>query len=133
VEINKRSHPFYKGRGEVFKLTSTQIDVLKKASATARKINFKADISINTITFCVIADLVKPNVTLLNPIKGCFNQLRRSTGKEPRVHIKTTLYPRQVRTTGLDKLNSIRVGVIKVAHNSTILVNTTTPQGFVEG
>jgi hypothetical protein len=49
------------------------------------------------------------------------------------IDVDATLYPREFSAISGNELKHIRMVEIKMKDNSSVLVNTTTPQDFIEG
>jgi hypothetical protein len=47
--------------------------MLEEAGSTRLKVDFKADVSIDSIAFFVVTDFVKPNVATLDTLKQSWN------------------------------------------------------------
>jgi hypothetical protein len=109
-----------------------KVQVLEKASTTALEEDLKADIGTDAFSVLVIPHLGKPEVTLTDAVKTSFDQLRGRFREEVVVYVQTTLHPRKVLTASSDKLECIRMRVIKMQHTSAVFVQTTPPQDFVE-
>jgi hypothetical protein len=81
------------------------------------------------IDFC----FVEPNVAAFDGKNQSFLDFVRGNIPPMVVDVDATLNPRQLRTGSCDELKHIRMVEIKMTYNSSILIDPTTPQDFVEG
>jgi hypothetical protein len=117
--------------------------MLEEAGSTRLKVDFKADVSIDSIAFFVVTDFVKPNVATLDTLKESLDEFGGSDIQQVLWDIDAPLDPGQLTPGRVDEaedllavdypVQEVWVIVVKMKHHCSILVDTSTPEGFIQG
>jgi hypothetical protein len=118
---------------QISNVTGSKVDVLEQTGSTAGEVDLKADVPIDSLSKCIYLCFIEPNVTTFNPVKESFLYFLRSIRPPIRINVDTPLDPRKISSTSSDKLKYVRMLKIKMTYNSSIFIDATAPQDFIEG
>jgi hypothetical protein len=133
MESTQLLHPTRECLLQISDFTGSKVDVLEQAGSPTGEVDLEADISIDSLAECIDLSFVEPNVTTFDAKDYSFFDILRSSPPPMWINVDTPLDPRKISSTSSDKLKYVRVLKIKMTYNSSILIDASAPQDFIQG
>jgi hypothetical protein len=133
MESTQLLHPSSECLLQISDFTGSKVDVLEQAGPTTGEVDLEADVSIDSLAECIDLSFIEPDVTTLDTKDQRIPDFLRSKFPPMRINVDTPLDPRKISSTSSDKLKYVRVLKIKMTYNSSILIDASAPQDFIQG
>jgi hypothetical protein len=132
MELHQGADAFEEGLLQGVDGALAEIDVLQQTGPPVRKVDLEADVAPDSLAI-MIADLVQPEVTRGNSLQDGLNETVPAAPQEVLIDIEASLAPWQLTTIGRDELKGIRMVVVQVKRDGSILEGAPAAKSLVEG